>query len=161
MKSLNEYINENMVDNFEPIQNDGYVKVIMLSGDYCDSNLNLISGANSCCLIWLPKNTRFTYVRCNGGVRYLDSHTWYKESDIPLKIKWEETDGIAIDYAYSGQIGNREKPKLKVKYAKVPYEELKKLFKENDKTLHIQVERGYSTARLESIFDDWKDEGIL
>lgn len=161
MKSIIEYINEGVGGNFAPLQEDGFVKVIMLSGDYCDSNLDLIKGTNNCCLLWLPENEKFAYIRCNGGVKYNDPNTWRRESDIPLKVKWEETDSIKIDYAYAGQIGNRKKPELKVKYAKIPFEELKKLFKENGKTLNIHVQRGYATAILRGIFDYWKDEGIL
>lgn len=162
MRHLVNIVNEAMLPQ-PAIEGKDTVKVLALvSEEHVDDNLNLMKGMNRVCLVWSPEDCK-GYVCANGGVKWDDGKYWstLKNLDNVIgKFNWKKVDKINVDYSYRGQIGDRGGYDIDVFAADVPLKDLMRVYRQNGMTLWI-YKRGYSTAKLSSIFKEWRNKGLL
>ena len=161
MKHLINTINEAALQN--PAVEDGNVKVLALvSKGHVDDNLSLMKGMNRVCLVWTPEDGA-GYMCATGGVKWDDGKHWSFLRDLNNiigRVDWKKVDDINVDYSYRGQIGDRGGYDIDVYSATVPVKDIMKVYKQNGVSLWIR-KHGYATAKLQSIFKEWRNEGLL
>jgi len=162
MRHLINIVNEAMLPQ-PAIEGKDTVKVLaLISEGYVDDNLNLMKGMNRVCLVWSPEDCN-GYVCATGGVKWGDGKHWVtlKNLDNVIgKFNWKKVDKINVDYSYRGQIGDRGGYDIEAYAADVPLKDLMRVYRQNGVTLWIR-KRGYSTAKLSSIFKEWRNKGLL